>query len=195
MSGMGECGKRITVKGKPARCWRRADHGAEGGHTPDGYFTRPGRPPVRVDDRPDSIRPRTAPRELDPELTDADREAGRLLREQAAGRAPRPRPAHPRPTREQAAQEGRAEQARAELAADPAWLDTARKAVVELAARVDTFTTDDVWEAGLAKPREPRALGPVIRRLINEGAITGTGAYVPSSYRHGAPIPVYRAAG
>lgn len=82
--------------------------------------------------------------------------------------------------------------ARVDTAADPAWKDEARRIVRRVATTRDTFTTDDVWDAGLPTPTEPRALGPVITALIRAGAITATGDYVPSRRRHATPMPVYR---
>jgi hypothetical protein len=65
-----------------------------------------------------------------------------------------------------------------------------------LAAGAD-FTADDVWDrmaaAGAAMPDEPRALGPVLRRLTDRGVIRNTGTFRPSARRHAAPISVWAA--
>lgn len=44
---------------------------------------------------------------------------------------------------------------------------------------------DGLWGAGLMKPREPRALGPVIRRAVGNGWITSTGRAQPSAGGNG----------
>lgn len=54
-------------------------------------------------------------------------------------------------------------------AADPEWKAEALAAVREMALRRDEFTSDDVWDAGLAKTREDRALGPIARRAGARG--------------------------
>lgn len=79
--------------------------------------------------------------------------------------------------------------------ADAAWQEQAANAVRVLAIG-GTFTPDDVWEwltaQGVPAPREPRALGPVIRRALEARIIHATG-YSTSRRRHGAVIRVYEA--
>jgi hypothetical protein len=63
---------------------------------------------------------------------------------------------------------------RVEAHADDDW-KAAALAAVELAARTrETFTGDDVWNMGLPKPREARALGPVMLGAARAGLITRT---------------------
>ncbi|THA41784.1 hypothetical protein [Streptomyces sp. A1547] len=78
--------------------------------------------------------------------------------------------------------------------ADAAWKSYALGFIAELSGRLDEFTTDDLWDAGLVKPREPRALGPVMRRAAKRGLITTTGQFRASRYRNCAPLPVWSAA-
>ena len=54
------------------------------------------------------------------------------------------------------------------------------------------FTTDDLWDDGLPKPREPRALGPVMMAAKRRGDIYDTGDMVRSRYRHATKITVWR---
>lgn len=81
--------------------------------------------------------------------------------------------------------------AAADKNADEAWKLTALGMVVAVSDRLDDFTTDDLWDAGLAKPREPRALGPVMTRAAKLGLIRKTGEYRKSRYRNAAPLPVW----
>ncbi|MFD3464838.1 hypothetical protein ACFWWM_00425 [Streptomyces sp. NPDC058682] len=75
--------------------------------------------------------------------------------------------------------------------ADNAWKSYALGFIAELSAAMDEFTTDDLWDAGLIKPREPRALGPVMRRAAKRGLIATTGEFKASRYRNCAPLPVW----
>ena len=77
--------------------------------------------------------------------------------------------------------------------ADAEWKAYALGFIAELSGRVDEFTTDDLWDAGLIKPREPRALGPVMRRAAKRGLISTTGEFRKSRYRNCAPLPVWTA--
>jgi hypothetical protein len=75
--------------------------------------------------------------------------------------------------------------------ADDEWKRYALGFIAELSADLDEFTTDDLWDAGLIKPREPRALGPVMRRAAKRGLIATTGEFRKSRYRNCAPLPVW----
>ncbi|MEU9975059.1 hypothetical protein [Streptomyces sp. NPDC051014] len=75
--------------------------------------------------------------------------------------------------------------------ADDAWKRYALGFIAEVSADLDEFTTDDLWDAGLIKPREPRALGPVMRRAAKRGLIATTGEFRASRYRNCAPLPVW----
>jgi hypothetical protein len=84
--------------------------------------------------------------------------------------------------------------ARVEAAAGAAWNEDADDAVFGLAKKRRFFTSDDVWLSGLPKPREPRALGPVIARAIRDGIIENTQQYVNTTQvsRNHAPIRIWR---
>ena len=69
---------------------------------------------------------------------------------------------------------------RAEAGASEEWKAEAREAILILAGEIGEFTTDDVWEL-IEKPREPRALGPVMTRLANEGVIERTNVHRASN--------------
>ena len=78
--------------------------------------------------------------------------------------------------------------------ADALWTLQATGAIQERARTGDPFTTDDIWEdlaaAGVPEPREPRALGPIVKRLTSAGDIHGIG-FTASRRRHQAIIRVY----
>lgn len=64
---------------------------------------------------------------------------------------------------------------RVERGAPDDWKVDAFRAIVELTFRVDTFTTDDVWnELGADTIREPRAMGAIIRSVASSGHIEPT---------------------
>lgn len=81
--------------------------------------------------------------------------------------------------------------------ADPSWVWIATRAVL-YAARKNPygFTTDDVWAAleDRQGPKEPRALGAILRRLKGQGRIVSTGTYRKSSRSacHGRPVLIWR---
>jgi hypothetical protein len=78
--------------------------------------------------------------------------------------------------------------------ADPAWRNEAEATVLRLAATGIDFTTSDVWESGLRRPREPRALGAVIKHLSKAGHIVPAGYYVNSREpnQNARPLCVWR---
>lgn len=82
---------------------------------------------------------------------------------------------------------------RAERGTDAEWAEKAYR-VLDCLVREqkDHVTADDLWDAGLARPREPRALGPVFRRAVRNRLIEHSGRYAQSRHRHLAPIPVWR---
>lgn len=84
--------------------------------------------------------------------------------------------------------------ARAEFGAGPHWVKAAETIVLRLAGQRENFTTDDVWEAGLPRPREARALGAVMQRMARLDVIEATGRVVPSRWRacHTRPVMVWR---
>lgn len=80
--------------------------------------------------------------------------------------------------------------AQVERNADSEWLKQARIHVLMVADRKGVFTADDVWDSGLPRVREPRALGTVMVALCREDKIHPTGTYVNTrrASRHHAPI-------
>lgn len=84
---------------------------------------------------------------------------------------------------------------RAAVAADPEWLEQARRAVRATAEARAEFTSDDVWEVGqLPRTRENRALGPVITWAARQGLIVDTGRVerTRQAKSHGSPARVWR---
>lgn len=55
-----------------------------------------------------------------------------------------------------------------------------------------TVFVDDLWEAGLERPAQPKALGPAMRSASAAGIITKTGEYRPSRSSNLLPKPVWR---
>lgn len=78
---------------------------------------------------------------------------------------------------------------------DPEWVRRARKAIRDLAADRDTFTTDDVWER-VPRTGEPRALGALMVEAADEGVIVRTDDTIPSRLpaRHSRPVRVWASA-
>jgi hypothetical protein len=83
--------------------------------------------------------------------------------------------------------------ARVDRAADPDWKEEAYAAGVQLCRMRERFTADDMWTL-VAKPREPRALGPVMRRLVKDGHCIATRETRRSEIpvHHRCPLRVYR---
>ena len=75
------------------------------------------------------------------------------------------------------------------------WIQRARDAATMVASARFDFTTDDVWDAlGDDRPKEPRALGAVMKQLATEGRIRATGEYRKSHRAdcHARPVAVWR---
>lgn len=83
---------------------------------------------------------------------------------------------------------------------DPEWAEYAENLVREIASGPDAkrlqFSSDDVWDLlrndEIAPPHEPRALGPIMRRLIVEQVISPVG-FAVSRRRHGGTVRTYLA--
>lgn len=75
---------------------------------------------------------------------------------------------------------------------DAAWVAEAEQVVIKVMKQKGDFTSDDVWEAGLPKPSNPRALGPVLKSLSKKGLIYSTGVFKRSKARKSAPVAVWR---
>jgi hypothetical protein len=87
---------------------------------------------------------------------------------------------------------------RAQQGTEPDWAEAAITAIRDLRDDRPTFTPDDVWdlltERKVRPPREPRALGPILKAMANGPAATiRPVGFVESRRRHGAPIRVYEA--
>ena len=61
------------------------------------------------------------------------------------------------------------------------WLEAAKSALVSVAKSRPEFIADQIWEAGLSKPSEARALGAVVRWALTEGIISDSGRYSKSA--------------
>lgn len=68
--------------------------------------------------------------------------------------------------------------------ADPDWLKAAHVTLYNVASEKQLLTPDDLWDAGLTKPVEARALGPVMIRGKKLGWIEQTGRTAQSRYPH-----------
>jgi hypothetical protein len=87
-----------------------------------------------------------------------------------------------------------AERARHEAEQDRAWLAAAIPVVAELADRMRTITTDEVWSALTMPPREPRQLGALMRACQRRGLIEPTKEHRPSNrpLNNRRPLLVWR---
>lgn len=70
--------------------------------------------------------------------------------------------------------------ARVDRGTDAEWKEAATSVVYHLCRTMPVFTPDDIWATGLPKPREPRALGPIMLRAARERWCQKTGRYVAS---------------
>lgn len=84
--------------------------------------------------------------------------------------------------------------ARVDVSADDAWKAAARRTIEALALSRREFTSDAVWELGLPKPREARALGPIMRWAESERLIEATDRVQETAQVncHARPIRVWR---
>ena len=78
--------------------------------------------------------------------------------------------------------------------AETDWVTKAKTVVQHLAASGREFTPDDIWTAGLERPREARALGPVMMWAVRTKVIEPTGAWRNSTQKsqHATPVRVWR---
>jgi hypothetical protein len=67
--------------------------------------------------------------------------------------------------------------ANVDRAADDEWRADADTAIAQLAATGRPFVSDDVWEQGLVRVRENRALGARIQAAARAGIIKPTGQF------------------
>ena len=80
-----------------------------------------------------------------------------------------------------------------DAAASVDWKGRARQCLETLAKNNETFTTDLLWDI-IEHPREPRALGPVVRGCVSDGLIVATDDFVCSNLpsNHRRPVRVWR---
>jgi hypothetical protein len=79
-------------------------------------------------------------------------------------------------------------------AADWAWRQDAQRAIMKVARKKARLVADDVWATGLARPREPRALGPEMASAEHDGIIVSTNDFklTAQASRHRAPVRVWQ---
>jgi hypothetical protein len=85
--------------------------------------------------------------------------------------------------------------AAAEAGADQEWVEAAENAVKSIAARLPTFTADDVMELLESyQTKDGRALGPVMTRMAKAAICKKTRETVPCrrKSRHGTDIRVWQ---
>ena len=83
---------------------------------------------------------------------------------------------------------------RVEANAEMEWKIEAKRALWRRIRTKQPFTTDDLWDDGLTKPREPRALGPIVATAKRKGYLIDTGRMVQSRYRHATKVTVWQGA-
>ncbi|MEU5403745.1 hypothetical protein ABZ348_31185 [Streptomyces sp. NPDC005963] len=78
--------------------------------------------------------------------------------------------------------------------ADDTWRALAMATIEELALKRAEFSADDVWLAGLPRPKDSRALGGILASAKRAGVIEDTGRIVPSVFQSGhyGPRRVWR---
>lgn len=83
---------------------------------------------------------------------------------------------------------------RAEANAPDEWVTQADAALIDLARHAPTFIVDALWDSGLQKPPEARAIGNVMRRAARNRLIEATDQFLPSAQpgRHQCPARVWR---
>jgi uracil-DNA glycosylase family 4 len=80
----------------------------------------------------------------------------------------------------------------AEMGADPEWLERAWDALVMYLETHEEFHVDAFWEkTGLDRPREARALGPLVLRAAKQGMMEKTGEFRSSTSSNGSEKPVW----
>lgn len=77
------------------------------------------------------------------------------------------------------------------------WLSAAKHAGVLVAQSRPEFTTDPIWKIlelqAVARPHEPRAMGPVMDALVRAGVCVKTQRFSPSARPecHRRPLAIY----
>lgn len=90
------------------------------------------------------------------------------------------------------ARAARDEAVRAVAASEAPWVAVAFDALVRVARRRDTLSSEDVWleldMAGVPRPTEGRAMGPVMVRGVREGVIRLAGFTTGTDPKHHGDI-------
>jgi len=83
---------------------------------------------------------------------------------------------------------------KATLRTDAEWITATAAVIRTLAARNEQLTSDDVWEAIHAQPRESRMMGNALSRAQHAKVIARTKQHRPSRRKenHGRPILIWR---
>lgn len=81
---------------------------------------------------------------------------------------------------------------RVEAAADARWTAYAYAWACSYLRTHREWFPDESWSLGLVEPREARAFGPVVLRLIRNGFISRTGEQRQRTRGHAATGPVWR---
>ena len=83
--------------------------------------------------------------------------------------------------------------AQVDEAGDDDWKAQAAAAIRRIASSQPTLTSDDLWRTGIARPRESRVLGAVMRSMRAAGVISPTDEFALTEQvsRHRAPIRVW----
>lgn len=81
-------------------------------------------------------------------------------------------------------------------ASDPRWRAHALDTIRQVAERMSEFTTDEIWDALVLRPREPRALGAIIREAAAQRIVYPTDRYRNSDRPacHARPVRIWRSA-
>lgn len=81
---------------------------------------------------------------------------------------------------------------RAVAASEAPWVAVAYDALLAVARRQDTLSSEDVWRhldaAGMPRPAEGRAMGPVMVRGVREGVIRLAGFTTGTDPKHHSDI-------
>lgn len=74
------------------------------------------------------------------------------------------------------------------------WKNKALEVVRKVAELKKEFTPDDIWEYGLEKPQEARALGGVMRSAKDSGIIEKTGRVQPTRQKesHSTDVTIWK---
>jgi len=83
---------------------------------------------------------------------------------------------------------------------DPHWRAEAFLSADRVMARMEVFTTDDIWidleRRRVPPPHEPRAMGPIMRFLHQNGEVEISGVTSSNLTRgHGRPVKIYKVLG